>query len=308
MNKIIIIFKNIINKDLKFQFEYIYSTSRNFTEFIKKSLMLIQIHLGNKSNCLLISKNDTGNILLCSNRIINLNLKYNFIKQNSCYHISLKNLKNNFNKLIYFKKNKINIIIPCVNKNNLLGFLFIGDKKNNRTYTLEEKELLNKVSLILGKYLIRHFAFYGDTLLSLKYFSKPNLLNNNGLLNLDVINKLSKARNISKVDALREIIKKSILYFKPTQEELEKRTLSKIRYEILSMLAFEEACESQIMWDLGFDIFTRSVNEKMSNIKAPRLKFRTASEYAATSIRSYRRIKKEAVKMLAWRIESWNKI
>jgi hypothetical protein len=255
---------------------------------------------------LLISKNDTENILISSKKIINI--KHKFIKQNSCYHIYQKNLKSNFNKLTYFKENKINIIIPCVYRNDLLGFLFIGDKINNRTYTSKEEELLNKISLILGRYLIRQFAFYNDTLLSLKYFSKPNLLHNNGLLNLDVINKLSKLRNISKVDALREIIKKSILYFRPSQVELEKRTLSKLKYEILSMLAFEEACESQIMWDLGFDIFTRSVNEKMSNIKAPRLKCRTAAEYAATSIRSYRRIKKEAVKMLAWRIETLNNI
>jgi hypothetical protein len=141
---------------------------------------------------------------------------------------------------------------------------------------------------------------------ALKNFSTPHQLKNCKLLKLEQVEKLARRKNISNIDALREIITEAIEYFKP-KDKGNKRTAARLKYEILRMIAFEGATESQIMWDLGFDVYTRSVEEKLSENREPRFKLKDASEYSATSDRSFKRLKKEAVEMVRWKLEEEEK-
>jgi len=69
-------------------------------------------------------------------------------------------------------------------------------------------------------------------------------------------------------------------------------------------LIFEGATESQMMWDLGFDVYTRSIEEKVRSNSDPRFKLKNAGEYSATSMRSFKRLKKETLEMFRWRLET----
>lgn len=137
-------------------------------------------------------------------------------------------------------------------------------------------------------------------------FSVPYKLESNSLLDLEQVSSSALRNKISKVDALRELLRDAIEYFNPNDGG-KKRTAARLKYEILRMMAYEGATESQIMWDLGFDVYTRSAEEKSSNLLKPRFPLRGASEYYATSDRSFKRLKKEAVEMVRWRLESQEK-
>lgn len=155
---------------------------------------------------------------------------------------------------------------------------------------------------IKNKRIIIPSILHSDINFVIKNYSVPNKLQYGKLIKLEKIEKTAKQNKISKIDALRKLIEESIEYFKP-KDKGDKRTPARLKYEILYMIAFEGATESQIMWDLGFDTYTRSVEEKLSDQRSPRFELKDASEYSATSIRSFKRLKKEAIEMLRWRLE-----
>jgi hypothetical protein len=146
-----------------------------------------------------------------------------------------------------------------------------------------------------------------DVSFVLQNFTIPCELEHSRLLMLSQVHYLARRKSFSRVEALQEIIIRSIEFFKP-QDNRNRRTTSRIKYEILKMLAYDNATESQIMWDLGFDSYNRSIAEKISNTKKPRFQLQDPSEYGATSDRSFKRLKKEAVEMLLWKIEQSEKI
>lgn len=193
-------------------------------------------------------------------------------------------------------------------------------------YLLESKQLLFVISIVSGFlmiliqssfdwfYTIAHNLFNRrrinfqiilppDVKNTLRFYSTPQHLQNNRLLKNRYILEISKKDNITKIEALQNVIKKQIEHFNPGTNET-KRTVARLRYEILRMMAFEGAIESQIMWDLGFDSHVRSQQEKLHHSKKkPRFPYDSASEYAATSSRSFKRLKKEAIEMLRHRLE-----
>jgi hypothetical protein len=141
-----------------------------------------------------------------------------------------------------------------------------------------------------------------DVNYALKYFSTPNKLQNSRLVKLNKIIKVSKDKKISPVEALQKVITDSIEYLKP-KDTSNIRTTTRLKYEILKMIAYEAATESQIMWDLGFDVYTRSVEEKLKKEQQPRFPLSKASEYSATSSRSFKRLRKEVIEILKWKLE-----
>ncbi|MBN2016420.1 hypothetical protein JW766_06355 [Candidatus Dojkabacteria bacterium] len=141
-----------------------------------------------------------------------------------------------------------------------------------------------------------------DVNFALKNFSSPHRLARSKLIGLERVKKLSRRKSCSRIGALRYLLKDCIGSFKP-ETETKKRTSNNLKYEILQMMAFEGATESQIMWDLGFEIYTRGIEEKMKRQREPRFMFKDPSEYSATSMRSFRRLKKEAIEMLRWKLE-----
>ena len=135
---------------------------------------------------------------------------------------------------------------------------------------------------------------------ALKYYSTPHKLQGNPLLKFEAIRNLSEKKQINEVEALRLLIRQGIESCRPSG--IPTRNTPWLRYEILKMMAFTGAYESQIMWDLGFDVFVRSREEKIVDFKEPRYKITDASQYSATSARSFKRLRKEAIEMLTWKI------
>lgn len=203
----------------------------------------------------------------------------------------------------FMKKEKVVVLFPLYCKDKLYGCLFTGKKDKQEAYTVQDIVFLEGIAVRLAKIVRKFVVTYEDVNLALKSFSTPNLLQENNLLGLKQVIKLTDEKGISEVNALKEVISSAIEYFKPADKKA-KRTSARLKYEILRMIAYEGAIESQLMWDLGFDAYTRSVEEKLREQREPRFKFKDASEYSATSSRSFKRLKKEAIEMLKWRLVS----
>lgn len=137
---------------------------------------------------------------------------------------------------------------------------------------------------------------------ALKFYSIPMKLEKNALLRLKLVDMVASKKHISKTEALREVLRNEINSFEPKGGSF-KRTSSRLKYEILKQITFEEATETQIMWDLGFDVYTRSIEEKLRTYSEPRFRLKNASEYSATSTRSFKRLRKEAIESLACKLE-----
>ncbi len=120
------------------------------------------------------------------------------------------------------------------------------------------------------------------------------------LTSLKVIQTRKKQKNIAPEKALQEIILELIESFKPS--EVTKRSRRNLCYEILKMVAINQAVESQVLWDLGFEC-----NSKINSEEKPRFDIKRNSEYTATSVMSYRRLKKEAVNELRWKLVEMEK-
>ncbi len=142
----------------------------------------------------------------------------------------------------------------------------------------------------------------------LKNLTSPHLLQDCSLKNLKQVQNLASEEKISKIDALIKVIHRSVESFKP-QKNGDKRTAARLKYEILKMIAYEGATESQIMWDLGFDVYVRTSESKFSykDRRKPRFQVVAGNEYYSTSHRSYKRLKKESLKMLKWRLKEGEK-
>lgn len=147
---------------------------------------------------------------------------------------------------------------------------------------------------------------FNDVNNALKFFSNPQGISKSRLTRLRQVHDYAKKKRISTGEALRQVLEMSVLYFRPTSPA-QKRTIVRLRYEILRMMLYEGATESQMIWDLGFDSSIRFASST-GNEPQPRYTVTKASEYLATSQRSFKRIKKEAIEMLKWKLESDNKL
>jgi hypothetical protein len=137
---------------------------------------------------------------------------------------------------------------------------------------------------------------------AIRYYQRPHQLIVSPLLNLRLVrDTMGIIREQTGVDALRAVIREAIEWQKP--EDMSRRTKAALKYKLLCMLAFDEAEESQMLWELGFEGYSRKIWEDVAPESRPPLyPVREKSEYYAVSRASYMRLKREAIYDVAWRI------
>ena len=202
---------------------------------------------------------------------------------------------------------KFDLLVPF--KNNaehiIKGFLVLTIRNDIDTLSPLDIRIIrflrNRISARLTMIYSNRITHSEITRL-LKMYSEPNKLQKSKLSQHPRIQTLSKEYNLPEAQILRALIDEGIEFFKPN-DKIKRRTLARIKYEILRMIAYENAKESQIMWDLGFESYVRSKNEKAPLEKKPRYPFSNSAEYSAISKRSFKRIKKEAIVTLKWKIQ-----
>ncbi|MBN1618585.1 hypothetical protein JW887_04585 [Candidatus Dojkabacteria bacterium] len=232
------------------------------------------------------------------------------------YDISIPMLSKRQAELVQkLAKIKLAVSVPLIIKDTELGCLALSwneDKISNEDYSLI-RIFSNQIS----------FAMYNSRLYEkkktksvkldvknieeeifkvLKNYNNPIKLAKSNLLELEVVKERARKNATTEVIAFREILDELIEYLKPRKDEGQ-RTTQRLRYEIVKMIAYKESTESQIMWDLGFDVFTRSAREKLTEDFKPRFPYTKLSEYSATSDRSFKRLKKEAIDILCWKLK-----
>ncbi len=141
---------------------------------------------------------------------------------------------------------------------------------------------------------------------AIKNYNSPSRLENCSLLRLTNIKK-KKEKGHAPIDGLREIIKEAIEYFKP-DNDTHRRTKQNLKYHLLKMLAFDEAEEGQILWELGFEDYPVRIMTKESNKRPPMFRDFSPADYTYTSRNAYLALKKEAIHDVTWRISYLEKL
>lgn len=134
----------------------------------------------------------------------------------------------------------------------------------------------------------------------IKNYNSPQKLEENSLVRLNIVKKKIKNGELA-IDSLRHILEEAIDYFRPNENET-KRIKRNLKYHIIRMIAFDEAEEGQILWNLGFDEYPVRIMSQAGSQIAPQFKTQTPSDYSFTSRNAYLALKKEAVHDIAWRI------
>lgn len=135
---------------------------------------------------------------------------------------------------------------------------------------------------------------------ALKNFNTPERLESSSLLRLNIIKKNIKSKSNS-LDELRSAIKSAIEYFKP-EENGNRRTKRNLKYHLLRMIAFDEAEEGQILWELGFEDYPVKIMAQARSYREPMFKIESPSNYTYISRNAYLALKKEAIHDVTWRI------
>jgi hypothetical protein len=204
---------------------------------------------------------------------------------------------------------KSGITVPIITNNKCIGTIMFTSGK---IITFKEdvpmlQAFSNQLGLAIEHARLTSKLEEAEIFNSLKNYNNPQELEHSSLLNLKVVTNVARKKKIDKVEALKSVIDHLILYLKPKIHQ-SRRTLQNIKYEIARMITYDGATESQIMWDLGFDIFKRSVSEKLSQERNPRFPVNDVGDYPATSIRSFKRLKKQMLQTLSWKLSKINEI
>lgn len=131
---------------------------------------------------------------------------------------------------------------------------------------------------------------------AIRHYNNYERLEESSFSRLKSLRKMGK----DKISSLREYIKESIEYFKP--DDLTRRTKANLKYKILTMIAYDQAEEGQILWELGFDEYPLRIMGNERSFRPPLYKIEAASDYSYTSRNAYLALKKEAIHDVAWRI------
>ncbi|MCX6808171.1 MAG: hypothetical protein NTW50_00695 [Candidatus Berkelbacteria bacterium] len=142
---------------------------------------------------------------------------------------------------------------------------------------------------------------------ALKYYNKPERIEESTMFRLSIITKKMKQDNITPVDALRSVIREATEYFKPIESE-NLRLKQNLKYRFLKMMTFEGAEEGQILWELGFEEYPVSIMTRETKSHPPKFRASSPAEYSAVSRNAFMALKKEAVHDVTWRISYLEKI
>jgi len=143
---------------------------------------------------------------------------------------------------------------------------------------------------------------------AVKNYNNPEILENSTLLRLQLVsNNVRMTDAKTPVDGLKNVVEESMEYFKP-KEDPNKRTKQNLKYHLLKMLAFDQAEEGQMLWELGFEEYPVRIMSQESEGRGPLFKSTSASDYTYTSRNSFIALKKEAIHNVAWRISYLEKL
>lgn len=143
---------------------------------------------------------------------------------------------------------------------------------------------------------------------AIKNFNKPNLLENSSLLRLGLVKVfLHKDKAKTPVDALKLLLKEAIEDLKPDNYS-DRRLKQNLKHHLLTMLAFEDAEEGQILWELGFDEYPVRIMSRENNLRSPIFQVKSPSDFTYTSRNAYLALKKEAIHDVTWRISYLEKL
>ncbi len=142
---------------------------------------------------------------------------------------------------------------------------------------------------------------------ALKNYNNPDILENSALLRLNLIsNTLSKDNSKTPVDILKNVINESIDYFEPSID-INRRTKQNLKYHLLKMMAFDQAEEGQMLWELGFDEYPVRIMTQESG-SSPLFQTKSPSDYSYVSRNAFLALKKEAIHDVTWRISYLEKL
>jgi len=134
---------------------------------------------------------------------------------------------------------------------------------------------------------------------ALKNLNDYEKLENSTLLRLGLVDRLMKVKNLTPIDALREVIGESVEYFNSNESQRVKKAL---KYQILKMIAHNEAEEGQILWELGFEEYPVKILTQENKTRGPLFQITAPSDYSYKSRNAYLALKKEAIHDVVWRI------
>jgi hypothetical protein len=124
----------------------------------------------------------------------------------------------------------------------------------------------------------------------------PKRLMKSGLVSLAAVKNLSNEQDIPILEALSMLLQNITKELRP-KDRSKKRTIIRLKYEMLRMILNEAAVESSILWNLGYDS-----GVKIKTEMRPTYPVQDNSEYKATSINSYRRLRKELLEQIKWKL------
>lgn len=131
-----------------------------------------------------------------------------------------------------------------------------------------------------------------------KHYNSPKKVAKSQLLQLESVKIRAKQSGIYPEEALRSLLRDTLEVLKPTPEIYKKRSVPTLIYEMLRMIMFDQAVESQLLWDLGFNT-TSLIPTNSANLRYPVHK---NTDYTSVSKNSYKRLRKKAFEALLWQV------
>jgi hypothetical protein len=141
----------------------------------------------------------------------------------------------------------------------------------------------------------------------LKNLNSPGQLESSPLLRLNYLKGAKSERRRYFVDELRKLVIEAVEYFAPDSDQT-RRTKKNLKYHLLKMIAYDQAEEGQILWELGFDEYPVRILTKETKDRPPLFKAKSPSDYTYTSRNAYLALKREAIHDVAWRISYLEKL
>lgn len=139
---------------------------------------------------------------------------------------------------------------------------------------------------------------------AVRNYNSPEKLENSPLLRLKA---LSLKGGKPSVDSLRRLVEEAINYFKP-ENDPNRRIKKNLKYQILKMIAYDQAEEGQILWELGFDEYPVAIMTRETRERKPLFKTESPSDYYYISRNAYLALRKEAIHDVTWRISYLEKL
>ncbi len=233
------------------------------------------------------------------------------------YYQLVNNERNIFDRSFLYRT----IVLVCV----ILLYLLIFTVGHGRVGFADLVYMTSLVSLIIFSHSVYEWTntFVNDLLFNpssglsvvtdeevyqvLKNYSSPEKLDNNSLQRLKIISKNIRNNDKTPIDVLKQTIKDSIEYFKPTEEK-DRRLKKNLKYHLLKMIAFDQSEEGQILWELGFDDYPVAIMTRENKDRKPMFQTKSPSDYFYISRNAYIALKKEAIHDVAWRISYLEKL